>query len=548
MPYDETEDSLDIPVKIVCAGQDVHGEYYLEFSVESPSKENSTFVLPLATLNTHPDELFKRLGARGVTASDPKVRRSFLNNIQNYELESPCTVLTNLGWTGHIFSTPVITYPSEIVDVMVCHDKIDRPHKWAESGSISDWKKFVRKYCKGNHFAIFVLCAAFVPPLLDILKAEGFGFLFYGRSSIGKSTLMHLASAVWGGDPEQEKGFAESYLFSKEGMELPAYNHRDQLLVLDDTKLAGRSEKERGQLIADMIFRFSLGTEKTRFTNSDAPKTWRLCHLSTSNKTLQKIFAVAGLEFDSSFEVRLIQIDAEVGEFGVFNRLPNGLTGGMLSKKLKAGSKKYYGIPRKKYLEKLVAWRAGDETGLEKWLNKRQGYFGQNAKTENLGEVEARIAEHFELVYAAGCLAEIFDVLPFDRKEIFEAINYTFRAHRKLFKVNAPLQDPVAVVRKYIRRCKKGFINLRNGLPTISDENFENQEGFVRKKNGSTEFMIPQDLFEKCLEKLGPPSRLYAALKEQELLIHDKRKNTIKRQVRKGDRDRVVCIKGTILN
>ena len=54
-------------------------------------------------------------------------------------------------------------------------------------------------FAVGNSRLTVALSMALAPPLLHVVEMEGGGLHFRGSSSIGKTTLLHVAGSVWGG-------------------------------------------------------------------------------------------------------------------------------------------------------------------------------------------------------------------------------------------------------------------------------------------------------------------------------------------------------------
>ena len=69
-----------------------------------------------------------------------------------------------------------------------------------QRGTLEEWKKHVGVYCKGNPLLQAVTVAALSGPLLAFMGHSGFGIHLYGNSSSGKTTSLHIAGSVTGGE------------------------------------------------------------------------------------------------------------------------------------------------------------------------------------------------------------------------------------------------------------------------------------------------------------------------------------------------------------
>ena len=109
---------------------------------------------------------------------------------------------------------------------------------------------------------------AFTGPILELVKGpRSGGFQLFGDAETGKSTAGMVAGSIWGRhrSPERrEKGFTESWHTTAGQVELTALAHNHMLLVLDETKRAGRTDKERGSVVIDISFNFAEQTERER--------------------------------------------------------------------------------------------------------------------------------------------------------------------------------------------------------------------------------------------------------------------------------------------
>ena len=96
-----------------------------------------------------------------------------------------------------------------------------------QRGTLEEWKKHVGVYCKGNPLLQVVTIAALSGPLLAFMGHSGFGIHLYGNSSSGKTTSLHIAGSVTGGE-------LKSWRTTDNGLEGIAEQHNDNSLLLDE--------------------------------------------------------------------------------------------------------------------------------------------------------------------------------------------------------------------------------------------------------------------------------------------------------------------------
>ena len=130
-----------------------------------------------------------------------------------------------------------------------------------------------------------------------------------------------VTGSIWGchRSPERrEKGFAESWHTTASKVELTALAHNETVLLLDETKRAGRGDKERAQAVLDISFGLAEGTEKERLTNLKSAQGWRFYFLSTSNFSLTELAERGGLQIDDAERGRLVDIPVPDDRYGIY--------------------------------------------------------------------------------------------------------------------------------------------------------------------------------------------------------------------------------------
>jgi uncharacterized protein (DUF927 family) len=81
------------------------------------------------------------------------------------------------------------------------------------------------------------MSASFAGPLIGPCSAESGGINLKGPSSIGKTTVLHMAGSAWGGNPSDSNGYNQTWRATSNGLEGVASAHSDTLLCLDELKM-----------------------------------------------------------------------------------------------------------------------------------------------------------------------------------------------------------------------------------------------------------------------------------------------------------------------
>jgi putative DNA primase/helicase len=145
-------------------------------------------------------------------------------------------------------------------------------------GTLEGWLEGIKPLA---HYprVLLALYAAFVPPLLPILKAPNFIVDWANRTSTGKTTALRVAASVWGNPDERS---AESALGTWDATRVYVERASAVLsgipLLLDDT-----SRAKYPRIVADLLYTVASGHGRGRGnkTSLATTRTWRTVMLST---------------------------------------------------------------------------------------------------------------------------------------------------------------------------------------------------------------------------------------------------------------------------
>jgi hypothetical protein len=220
--------------------------------------------------------------------------------------------------------------------------------------------------------------------------------------------------------------------------------------------------------------------------------------LSTSNVPIAEVLAGFAPEVAEAAAQRLLTIPAEVSEFGIFDRLPAGIDNSSeLVDRLGSATDQFFGTPIRAFLLYFQPARRDNEARLRAAIERRIGLFLQNAAVDLNHGPSVRVARVFALIYAAGCLAQYWRVLPAEW-QIDRAVMQCYRAHlshRAVHQISR--RSAVDRVVDYARRHQQQLVDLRAGKPELDDAAFANAYGFLKGTAGGE------------LELLVPPSRMH---------------------------------------
>jgi uncharacterized protein (DUF927 family) len=407
-------------------------------------------------------------------------------------------------------------------------------HFFRESGSLEDWRENVAKLCSKNNLPIFALSSAFASVLLRPLGLEGGGFHFVGRSSIGKTTLLHLAGSVFGGS---ENGYIRNWRNTGNAVESIASQHCDSLLCLDEIGQIP-DKKELGEI----AYMLSNGYGKGRTDRNGQirqVKEWKLLFLSTGEKTLSEAMEEAGKdEFTKAGQsVRFVDLSVDISnKFGIFNSIPNSIkSSAELANSIKKNSKKYYGTPILRFLFELPNYFEN----LEDSFKVHQKAWIEGLEIENADSQILRVVDRFAVVAFAGALACQMGILPFDSKEVYSAVGEVLKNWLKeRAKNESDMRESLDTlngfkrVRSFLQAHQESrFTALdSSGKPTNENAKTSNRCGFTKEdEHGNMRFLIFPEQFRKEICKGFDSKEILRLLDERGFLDRsDKLSKTVR--------------------
>jgi uncharacterized protein DUF927 len=415
-------------LKFAGEGRDEYGTRYFKFRIRGGAANVPPFAAE--QIIEKPTAVFAELTNAGANAFTNKVRNDLLEDLQARKPEQPSfKVVTRLGWQSGAIVRPeeMIGDPKEKLEP--CFRDLDQQMlgKYRTKGSLQEWQNKIGALCRGNRILMFAASLACAGPILSLVKGpRSGGFQLSGPPETGKTGAAMLA--VWGchrSPGRKEKGFAESWHTTAGKVEITALAHNHSLLILDETKRAGRTDQQRAQVVADVAVGLAEYTEREQLNNQGPARAWELYFFSTSNLTLDEIASRGGITIDDAERGRMTDIPVPNDGHGVYQTLHGFQDGEGLTDSIKGRCRRYFGTPGKAFQQKLVKERKRDPQGLRKFLaGERRAYrqlLRRRAKVEGLKPLK-RAVGRAATVFAAGSLAIRYEVFLWDRDELLEAV------------------------------------------------------------------------------------------------------------------------------
>ncbi|WPX99961.1 PolA-like exonuclease/polymerase domain protein (plasmid) [Candidatus Megaera polyxenophila] len=368
--------------------------------------------------------------------------------IHNYMLNSQASsnkinIIHKTGWNEEKTAYSLI-YKNEIksyfVDKQASNDKAylefgaSSDEYLRKKGSLDNWKELVR-LSKGNDSMILALGLPFASMWLTPLNQDGRIIHFFGESQKGKSSLLSLASSVFGVTVGSED--YSHWLGSVNSIENTCKARNDSLLLLDELhKLRNKQE------LPDLPYKITGGIGVVRMAynqttnNNRAITTWKVLTLSSGEKSYYDELSAYNLErhYKGGMMNRWADYPVVTEEFGVFSTL-HEFADKFKDSKVAAENfrshvvslcRKNKGQAICSYLEYVFEIKDFDDVFIEiknqfeKWLEK---YFYSNPKiNDRNSSQEISVAKMFALSAAALKIAADANIVDYSQDYIFEVL------------------------------------------------------------------------------------------------------------------------------
>jgi putative DNA primase/helicase len=485
-------------VRIVGEGLDEWGNRYVKLRVRGSAQDIPPF--KVAELVKDPTGLFAALANAGWNGLTSKARNEVLQKLEERKRRTPTfEVATRLGWNGNAFVLPDRIFGRPKMPLETALGDLDPTllAKYRSRGSLKEWQDQIAALCTGNSRLIFSVCLGFTGPILRIVGGpKGGGFQLWGDPETGKTTTGMTAGSIYGchrGD-RRERGFTETWNSTSGKIEVTALAHRDCLLILDETKLAGTNPRQRAEVVTSVTFGLAELTEKQRLTNAGPARAWRGFFYSTSNLTLTKLASEGKIEVDDAGRGRMGDMPLPDQAHGIYEDLRGFESGEALSDALQRRCRRYFGTPIRAYLLRLVR----DTTNVRQFLRGERKFY-RRALEKKLTSTHRRPLNRnsgrYATTFAAGSLASRYSIVPWSRKQILRAILKCeldqLRQPDESLDTSRPSVDTLrSKLVKFLAANKNALMNLQVQRPRHGRDDIDAVRGYREKVSGQRWFYL----------------------------------------------------------
>lgn len=376
-------------------------------------------------------------------------------------------------------------------------------------GTFERWLENIAEYCAGNPIMIFSLSLALASPLLKLLQsAESTGFHLYGRSSSGKTTVLQVASSIWGCGSAPTNmtnhSFVQTWGATANAMQIVISCFNDMFAAFDEIAQCNVLDFQR------VVYDLAGGQGKARLNSSakiNERESWRICYLSSGEVEAKTMMSEGNQRSPKAGQLlRLIDIPVNNGIFHEYYGMPSA----QFAEHLKRESSENYGHAGPKFLEKLVSKLDGEHDFIGQ-LNKQFAMSKSQLNLKGLEPEQQRAISRMAVVATAGILACNFGVFPFSSDEVIEAVIYV---RDQWLEQNSNLSDSaraIVGIRDYINQHESRF---QRGTSIVS-----NRAGFLHEIEGEKLYLFHDKSFREACNGVAV-SDVAKELKDKGLLHH----------------------------
>ncbi len=543
---EERELWLCAPLRVVSLTRDAkNDDWGKELAFKDHDGHEHTVILSLSLLFGERSEWKKLLVSAGLNINPMKEALGALGEfLTKSNPRARARKVDVIGWhdRGLIFITPGWTIPAEMPERILLDTRTESSHYFRQAGTLEDWRRAIGEPCRGNPALQFALCCGFAPPLLPFKHGLGGGFHFASDSTTGKSTALRVAGSVWGGGGKS--GFGHSWNMTKNGAEALGISHNHCLLLLDE--LAELRDKEKA---GDLAYFFAHGEATTRMTKELGRRnlpSFDLLFLSSGEfGFLDLVRKYSGRTYTGQ-EVRICEIPADRGKWGIFDRLNGESEPGKFAQALTERALSCYGTAAPSFIGQIL--KVGEAEVKARLVELMEAFTAAYTKPNTHPEV-LRILQRFAFVATAGELATKWRILPWETGEAAAATGHCFELWLKKRGTSGSRQHMEALthIREYIGRYRDSrFVRHTAGNRTDPNRTYQQIDGYISEAGDGPIEVQFKDRIPK--EVCGPYSHelIIAALEGTDVLLKDGKHRTVKRQLPdmpKGDRDRCVVLR-----
>jgi hypothetical protein len=511
---------------------------------------------------------FARLQKIGANLLNPTAQKELIARIERARREPEAfNVATTLGWHGEAFVFPDGVVPKGMSDVEIHleDDHADIYRRFRVRGTRAGTLQLFALFA-GNSRLMTGAALACVGPLAHVIVPEHAAAQFVGDYGEGKSSSAAAISSIYGGDtdPNHRLGSGTSWKNTDYALEKYVAAYNNTLLFLDEADSAeGDDPKATANALLKAIKDISGGKGKGR-GNDPEVRTSYTPILSTSNVSVPQMLKLTRRRADDfSYIDRLLDIPPPAGGDGYFEDLHGFSDVAKFSDRLLELARLHYGLAGRAYVYRIAGALRNDREEFVAFLKeRREQYLRAVAQMTAPGRRLLRVHGKFATIYAAGCAAIRFKILPFAEADLLEAVKTCERDHIAFIAKElggayaldarpvppAPQRSPYQALKAYLNSpAARTFIDLRTGASVPAGHVHDSAPGYLGQYRGNKEIWLPYACFERIAGGSDAAKALMTELDAKRLIASERRGQrpsfSVKREIPGLGRVRVIALR-----
>ena len=463
-------------------------------------------------------DLRKALAYQGVTiAPDRKARDLFQYYLMTYPVTTKALCVDSVGWHGDVYVLPHQNIGVQDADSLVYQASHGLDNRYQQVGTLSQWRDEIAKPVQAHGKLVFSLSTAFAGQLLKPLGQQGKGFHLKGTSSKGKSTALYLACSVWG----NPKTFFRTWKATGNALEHTAHLHNDGFLALDEI-----GEIANPRELGNTIYMLANGLGKGRMNRQLAMrelKRWDLNFLSNGECSLKDIMQENGQKSKLGQEIRLIEIDVDQAQYGIFDCIDFAEDGAKQSNLLNERVNEAYGVAGVEWLNYLTANKA---ERIQQAKAIFEQYQSELTAHHTQGHIN-RVASSFALVAVAGELATQAGITGWDAGTAFKSAKQVFDVwlHNFEYQGNYAEREILLQVKAFFEAHGSSRFECITPDPE-RPERINNRMGYWKIDDGEKKYLVYTEQFKNEICKGLDSRKVASVLSKHGWIEHDANKLT----------------------
>ena len=415
-----------------------------------------------------------------------KAANHLLAYLKSWKVKARVRCVDKLGWHGDTYVLPSGAIGQvEGAEPVVYQNTHNAQPKHSTAGTLEEWRDHIGKLAIGNSRLVFAISAAFAGTLCELAGENTGGFHFVGASSIGKSTSQFVAASVWG----KAKDYKRSWRVTTNGLEAMAALHNDGLLVLDEIGQADPKD------VGNAAYMLGNGQGKARANQTGGARSladWLFIFLSSGEKSLSDMMALAGKKPEAGQEVRIANFKADAGAgLGAFEDLHGTPKAADFAKTLEDLSNQFYGTAGVEWLRYIVKDKANLPALIADGIRQ---FLTEYVPSEAGGQV-LRVARRFALDAVAGELATHYGITGWQEGEASKSAGKCFTDWLEDFGGTGNKEERALLAQVKGIFEKHGSSRFEKSTGEDPNTIIRDRMGFVREEHGKRDYLVMPETF-----------------------------------------------------